>query len=251
MSKSTTAIDVQGLNLAFSYRPKTTLKKFVLDFALRKHTKSIENQIFRDFNLSIAKGTTLGVIGRNGTGKTTLLQVISGIIKPTSGRISKKGRILPLFAIGLGFDYNLTGLENIKLHANFYGQNTQTIMKDRLQSIVKFADIGDYAEAPVKYYSAGMVVRLGFAIVTHFEYDILLLDEIMHVGDADFAEKCKSYFEKIRQTDKTLIISSHNMDAIEKMCDQVVYMRGHGVDPFVGSPKEAISLYAKELHDHS
>jgi len=199
----------------------------------------------KDFNLEIYPGEVLGIIGFNGSGKSTLLKVISRITPPTSGEIYLRGRVSSLLDIGLGFHPDLTGRENIYLNGAILGMQRREI-KEKFDDIVNFADIHKFLDTPVKHYSHGMYVRLAFAIAAHLESDILLIDEVLAVGDYEFQRKCLDKINNITRSQRTVLFVSHNLAAIENLCQRtVVINRGEKV--FDGATIEAINYYSS-LH---
>jgi len=174
-------------------------------------------------SLKIKKGETLGIIGRNGSGKTTLLRLILKITQPTRGKIRLNGRIAGLLELGAGFHQDLTGRENIYLNGYVLGLKKREIT-GQIDSIIDFADIGDFIDAPVRTYSSGMYLRLGFAIAVHIDPEVLIIDEVLAVGDVGFQEKCLGKINEYKKNNKTLILVTQNTEAIKQLCDNVVWM---------------------------
>jgi len=195
----------------------------------------------KDFNLEIYPGEVLGIIGFNGSGKSTLLKVISRITPPTCGEIYIRGRVSSLLDIGLGFHPDLTGRENIYLNGAILGMRRQEI-KEKFDDIVNFADIHKFLDTPVKHYSHGMYVRLAFAIAAHLESDILLIDEVLAVGDYEFQRKCLDKINNITRSQRTVLFVSHNLAAIENLCQRTVVIH-KGAKAFDGKTTEAINYY--------
>lgn len=245
-SNNDIAVSLENICVRFKYRPKTTLKKTLLSILKPDHSALVTSDVLSDLSLEIKKGETFGIIGKNGAGKTTLGRVIAGILKPQKGTINVNGCILPLFGVGVGFDYELTGRENIELHADFYRQDADCVRNIKAPKIIEYADIGKYIDAPLKYYSSGMLVRLGFAIAIHFDFDILILDEVLQVGDADFAKKCERSIQQIKDSEKTLIIISHNMDKIQELCDRVLYLKHAATNHAVAEASVSVRHYISE-----
>jgi ABC-type polysaccharide/polyol phosphate transport system ATPase subunit len=173
----------------------------------------------RDLNLRIEPGESVGIIGPNGSGKSTLFKLIAGIIPVTSGTIVTHGRIAPMIELGVGFHLELTGRENIFLNTSFYGIS-RTETASLIERIVEFAEIGEFIDSPLKNYSTGMVMRLGFAISIHTAPDILLVDEILAVGDQHFQQKCLKRMQRFREDGRTFVFVSHSLDQIVRMCDR-------------------------------
>ena len=177
----------------------------------------------RDINLSIPKGTTVGLIGRNGSGKSTLLKIISRILYPTDGQVRVNGRVSTLLELGAGFHADYTGRENIFLNASILGFSRKDI-KEQLDDIIAFAELGDFFDNPVRNYSTGMYMRLGFAVAVHVKPDILLVDEVLAVGDLAFQDKCLDRIKEMQQRGVTIIFVSHSPKQVEKLCDHAVWL---------------------------
>ena len=217
-----------------------------VDYATDRLRKN-EFWALRDVCFELRKGETLGIIGANGSGKSTLLRLITGIYPPDSGRIAFKGRIGALIAVGAGFHPHMTGRENIYLNGTILGMTRREI-NDRLEEIIDFADIGDFLEAPVSTYSSGMRVRLGFAIAVHCEPDILLIDEVLSVGDLAFRNKSMRKMKEHRESANALVFISHNLDQIRVLCDRVIIM-DHGKIVFNGKTAEGLIAYENMSKD--
>jgi lipopolysaccharide transport system ATP-binding protein len=185
-------------------------------------------KLYREFwalkqvSFSLKKGETVGIIGRNGSGKSTLLQMICGTLTPTDGEVKVKGKIAALLELGAGFNPEFTGHENIFMAASLYGLNNEQI-RSRYQSILDFADIGDYIDQPVKTYSSGMYVRLAFAVIAHVDADILVVDEALAVGDAVFTQKCMRFIRKFKENG-TLLFVSHDANSVINLCDKAIWL---------------------------
>ena len=171
-------------------------------------------------------GQALGIIGRNGSGKSTLLKIIAGVYKPTMGTVEVNGTLAPLIELGAGFHHELTGRENILLNGLLMGYSKREML-ERQQSIIDFADIGEFIDAPVKQYSSGMYMRLAFAVATEVDPQILLVDEILAVGDIGFQEKCFERIRRFRESGKTILLVTHNMDNVQQHCDRAILI-DHG-----------------------
>jgi len=192
-------------------------------------------------SFEVKKGETFGLIGANGSGKTTLLRLINGIFPPDRGKIIVKGKIGALIAVGAGFHPHMTGRENIYLNGSVLGM-TQAEIRKNMDSIIDFAEIGDFLDAPVSTYSSGMYVRLGFAIAIHSRPDIVLVDEILAVGDAKFQRKCLDKIRDMRKSGTTFFLVSHNMQNIEAMCERAILLH-HGKQLMLGSPRDLVPTY--------
>lgn len=198
-----------------------------------------------DVNLEIKKGETVGIIGVNGSGKSTLLQMICGTLSPSSGVVKTVGRIAPLLELGAGFNAEFTGRENVYLNASLLGLTKQEI-NDRFDKIAEFADIGDFLERPVKTYSSGMFARLAFATAIHVDPEILIVDEILSVGDSRFQRKCINKFNEIRNGGCTILFVSHDDYQIRNICDKALYL-DKGVQRYFGNSDVAVQHYLSDI----
>ena len=214
-----------------------------LDF--RKNYK--EKHALNGVSFEVGKGETVGIIGTNGSGKSTMLKLITGVLTPTKGTIRVNGRISALLELGAGFNMEYTGIENIYLNGTMIGFTKEEIDL-RLQSIIDFADIGDYINQPVKSYSSGMFVRLAFAVAINIDPEILIVDEALSVGDVFFQSKCYRRFEEFKREGKTILFVSHDLSAISRYCDRAILLN-QGDKIYEGTPKEAIDIYKKVLVD--
>ena len=195
----------------------------------------------RDVSLEVAEGESLGIIGNNGAGKSTLLKLLSRITAPTSGEIEIRGRLSALVEVGSGFHPELTGRENIFLNGSMLGMTRSEIAR-KVDSIVEFAGVPEYIDVPVKRYSSGMYVRLGFSIAAHLDPDILLLDEVLAVGDIVFQAKCLDLIGQLRESGRTVVLISHDLGAIQRLCDRVILLH-HGQVVMTGAPIDVIDHY--------
>ena len=207
--------------------------------------RSKDHYALTDIDLTIYKGETVGIIGTNGSGKSTILKIITGVLSPTSGDITVDGRISALLELGAGFNMEYNGIENIYLNGTMMGFTKKEI-DEKLESILDFADIGDYVYQPCKTYSSGMFVRLAFAVAINIEPEILIVDEALSVGDVFFQAKCYHKFEEFKQAGKTILFVSHDLSSIAKYCDRVVLLN-KGIKLDEGAPKEMIDAYKKVL----
>ena len=199
----------------------------------------------RDVSFEVRKGECLGLIGRNGSGKSTTLGLIAGVLRPTSGRVETHGRICPLLELGAGFHFELTGRENIVLNGVLLGM-TRAEVEGRMDGIIAFSELGDFIHRPVRVYSSGMVARLGFSVAVHLDPDILLVDEVLAVGDLAFQRKCLARMEHFRSNGTTMVFVSHNLGDVESICDRVAFLEsGRLVE--LGEPREVISTYKEHL----
>jgi len=220
-----------------------TLVGLVKRFRTRKHRGDF--WAVRHLDFEVAPGESVGIIGRNGAGKTTTLRMLAGVTSPTEGVVSVRGRVSPLIAVGVGFHQELTGRENVYVNGTVLGMTKREI--DRLfEGIVDFAEIQDFIDTPVKFYSSGMLVRLGFAVAVAARPDVLLVDEILAVGDLPFQIKCFARMAEIRAAGTSTVVVSHNLNAVRRLCSRVVVMDA-GSPQFVGPTIEGLSVYHQLL----
>src|SRR5271170_2611705 len=203
--------------------------------------RSGEMWALRNLSFQVKEGEALGIVGHNGAGKTTILRILAGITAPTAGEITIRGRLAALIEVSSGFHPELTGIENIYLHGAMLGMRRSDIRR-KLDSIIEFAGVGRYIDVPVKRYSSGMHVRLGFAISAHLDPDILLLDEVMAVGDAAFQAKCLDRISGLRKTGRTIVFISHDLAAVYRLCDRALLL-SHGCILADGPPRQVIDQY--------
>lgn len=210
----------------------------------RRPTRS-EFWALRDVSLTIERGETLGVVGRNGAGKTTMLRMLAGVTQPTAGEVSIAGRVAPLISVGVGFRQEMSGRENVFVNGMLLGLRKQEVI-DRFDSIVDFAELGDFIDTPVKFYSSGMFMRLGFSVAVHTQPDVFLVDEVLAVGDSAFQLKCFNRMSELQQTGTTIVIVSHSLHAIRLLCPRTILMR-KGTVEFDGPTEQAIAAHQKFL----
>lgn len=219
------------------------------DFFRRRKEKNINQKevlwALKDISLEVQPGEVLGFIGPNGAGKTTALSLLAGIISPTTGKISVRGRIGALIKLGAGFHPDLTGRENVYLNGSIMGLRRAEINK-LYDDIVEFAELGTFMDTPVKRYSSGMYVRLGFAVAVHIDPEILLVDEILSVGDVSFQARCLNRIGEIREAGTTVVFVSHNLHNVASFCDRVVYLK-NGQIQCIGEPGEVLGAYTTDM----
>lgn len=227
----TNAIQVENVTKRYvigTMRHETMLREALLNMVtLRRRARATETTILalNDLSFNVEEGEVVGIIGRNGAGKSTLLKVLSRITYPTSGRIRVKGRVASLIEVGTGFHDELTGRENIYLNGSILGMRKREI-DARIDQIIDFAGVDKFVDTPIKRYSSGMRLRLGFAVAAHMEPDVLFVDEVLAVGDADFQKKCLNAMDELRSGGRTVLFVSHNMAAIENLCPRTVWIDG-------------------------
>ena len=237
---------VEGVSRRFRVYPQQTrtLKELILR---RGRLGGQDIWALQNVSVAIEPGEAVGLIGRNGSGKTTLLKLIAEIIKPTSGRIAVAGRTGSLLELGAGFHPEFTGRENVYLNGSIHGLKRDFI-RERMDEIVAFAELERSIDLPVRTYSSGMYMRLGFAVAAHLEADVLLLDEVFAVGDEEFQRKCFGKIFEFKQRGGTIVFVSHDASAVERLCERAVLLRQGRVE-FDGDVREAIARYHKQLAD--
>ncbi len=220
-------------------RPDTVRELFSKLF--RRQSSYHDFEAVKNVSLEVPPGQMLGIIGRNGSGKSTLLKIIAGVYRPTQGTVQVTGSLAPLIELGAGFHHELTGRENIVLNGLLMGYSKREML-ERQERIIEFADIGDFIDGPVKQYSSGMYMRLAFAVATEVDPQILLVDEILAVGDAGFQEKCFERIRKFRASGKTILFVGHSMTDIQEHCERVLLLE-QGSIVMDGRPEVAIAMY--------
>ncbi len=241
MSQPTIIID--HLAKLFRRQKQKTFKEFLPALLGRKSTAETFWAL-KNINLEIKKGETFGIIGPNGSGKSTLLKLIAGVTQPTKGTIKVNGRIAPLIELGAGFHPELTGRENIYLNGVILGLKRAEI-KAHFNEIVDFAELWDFIDQPIKHYSSGMYLRLAFAVAVHTNPDILLVDEILAVGDQSFQKKCFNKMEEFQKNGVTIVYVTHALDSLEGFCDRAMLLE-RGDMKIIGSVNKVVSQYRAE-----
>lgn len=188
-------------------------------------------RVLNNINLDVVRGQSVGIIGENGAGKSTLLKVLTGVIQPTQGRVMVHAKIAAMLELGAGFQPDFSGMENVRMKASLMGLTARELA-DRLDDILEFADIGEYIHEPVKHYSSGMVVRLGFAVITACRPDLLITDEVLAVGDESFQKKCIRWLQQYLEQGGTLLLVSHSMYVVQKLCQKALWVHGGGVEQY-------------------
>ena len=242
MKDSSVVISIENVTQRFRViheRPDSVRELFAKFF--RKQVRYSEFEAVNNVSFSVRSGEMIGIIGRNGSGKSTLLKVIAGIYKPTTGRVNVRGAIAPLIELGAGMHGELTGRENILLNGLLMGYSKQQMLK-REQKIIEFAEIGDFIDVPTKQYSTGMYMRLAFSVATEVDPDILIIDEILAVGDMSFQQKCFERLKQFRRAGKTIVLVTHVMNQIAENCDRAILLdKGRVVTE--GVPEQVVNLY--------
>src|SRR5436190_7945367 len=242
-----TAIAVE--NVSKKFRLSSHKIRSIKEGALRLGRTSYEDfWALKEISLTIEAGETIGILGHNGSGKSTLLKCVSGILKPTTGQVRLRGRIASLLELGAGFHPDLTGRENVYINASFLGIPRKEIAR-HFDDIVAFAELEHFIDQQVKYYSTGMYVRLGFAVAINVDPDILLVDEVLAVGDEVFQKKCIDRVEELQNEGKTILFVTHAADLARKLCDRVIVL-DHGDMVANGVPGESIRIFREYLHGH-
>lgn len=237
-------IELKKVDLTFNVRKDSglTLKEFIVRGMFRKSVNpKMQVHALRGVDLSIGHGERVGIIGHNGAGKSTILKLLAGIYPPTGGERIVQGRISSLFDIALGFEGDATGWENINYRSFLQGETPKTV-RAKTQSIADFSELGDFLDMPVRYYSAGMSVRLAFSIATAIEPEILLVDEVLSVGDLAFREKARRRMEEMMSKASIIVMVSHDLHSLGKMCERLVWI-DHGTIRAMGSAAKIIAEY--------
>ena len=238
------AISVKDISKVYKLydKPSDRLKE---GLGLVRGKRFREHRALDHVSFHVRKGETVGIIGTNGSGKSTILKIITGVLNPTEGQVTVAGRISALLELGAGFNMEYTGLENVYLNGTMIGFTEEEIDR-KLEDILSFADIGDFIHQPVKTYSSGMFVRLAFAVAINIEPEILIVDEALSVGDVFFQAKCYHKFEEFKKQGRTILFVSHDLSSISKYCDRVVLLN-KGVKMAEGGSKEMVDLYKRLL----
>ena len=244
MTMGETTIQVDHVSKVYRLyeKPRDRIKEA---FSLSRKVYYKEHYALQDVSFSVCRGETVGIIGVNGAGKSTILKIITGVLNPTQGNVAVNGRISALLELGAGFNMEYTGIENVYLNGTMIGFSREEIDK-KLDDILAFADIGDFVYQPVKTYSSGMFVRLAFAVAINIDPEILIVDEALSVGDAFFQVKCYHKFEEFKRQGRTILFVSHDLGSIQKYCDRVVLL-DKGRKLAEGAPKDMIDLYKKVM----
>jgi len=246
---STSAIELRNVSKIYRRyggRQFSTLKSALLSGDLVRRLKPEETfQALRDVSFSVQKGCTYGVVGRNGSGKSTALKLVAGITKPTLGTVTVEGRISALIELGAGFHPEISGRENVFINGIMLGLSKREI-QNRFSEIVEFAEMTEFIDAPVKTYSSGMYMRLGFAVAIHVDPDVLLVDEVLAVGDEGFTHKCLDKFGEFKRRGKTILLVTHSLGLVERFCDEAVWLDA-GEKKAEGDPTRVVGTYVTDV----
>ncbi len=240
-------IELKNVSKRFeiTHQKRDTVKENFIGFIKGDNTHTESLWALKDINLDIKSGQCVGIVGENGSGKTTLLKLMGRILEPTTGEISINGKVAPLLSLGVGFESDLTAKENVYLYGSIMGL-TEKQIDERYDDIVEFSELGRFMDAQLKTFSSGMKIRLGFATAINIDCDILLVDEVLSVGDGAFQKKCLEEFDKFKRRGKTIVYVSHGMGTIKKYCDKVLFLHEGKVRIF-GDTLDVIPLYKKHL----
>jgi len=239
---------VELAQVSVRYRVPHEVVPSLKEYAIRRLQGRVifrELWAVRDVSLEVPRGEIFGIIGRNGAGKSTLLKVVARVLKPASGRVVVRGSVVPLLEVGAGFHPELTARENVYLNAMLLGRSRREIDAS-FEAIMDFADLWEFVDAPLRTFSSGMTVRLGFAVATAWEPDILLIDEVLAVGDEPFQRKCHARIDEFCQNGTTLIMVSHHGDTVQDICGRAMWL-DHGVVRAVGDSRDVVTKYREEI----
>ena len=229
-----------SMRYLMTYDHIQSIKEYIVQM-LRGKIKYEEFWALKNVSFEVERGEVVGIIGHNGAGKSTLLKVISGILKPTGGELEVHGNVVPMLELGSGFDHDLTGRENIFLNGSILGYS-EKYLKEKYEQIVEFSELGKFIDVPIRNYSSGMLMRLAFSIATVVQPEILIVDEILAVGDAAFQEKSKARMLELMSGGTTVLFVSHSLEQIREMCDRVIWLE-HGQIKAIGATKEICDAY--------
>jgi len=248
MTRAIELTNVSKVYRKYSGKQFATLKSALLQRSILRDLQPSETfPALADVSFAVSKGSTYGVIGRNGSGKSTALKLVAGITKPTSGVVRVQGRISALIELGAGFHPEISGRENVFINGIMLGLSKREI-QERFDEIVDFAELREFIDAPVKTYSSGMYMRLGFAVAIHVDPDVLLVDEVLAVGDEGFTHKCLDKFAEFRRRNKTILLVTHSLALVERFCDEALWLdAGRAMDH--GDPKRVVGSYLTKVEE--
>ena len=235
---------IKADNISVCYKMPHDRIQSIKEYVVALMKKKLKYEQFRALNgvsFEISKGEVIGIVGSNGAGKSTLLKVISGILRPTEGSVSLEGNVVPMLELGSGFDFDLSGRENIFLNGAILGYS-ESFLKEKYNDIVEFSELGEFINIPVRNYSSGMIMRLAFSIASQVVPDILIVDEILAVGDAAFQEKSYARMVELMGHGTTVLLVSHNIEQIRRLCDRVIWL-DHGQVRAIGETQEICDAY--------
>lgn len=243
---------IEAENITVSFKMMKDRVKSIKEYAVQLLKGNIRYEEFlalKDVSFNIDKGEVMGIIGRNGAGKSTLLKVVSGILKPSSGKITLKGNVVPMLELGSGFDFDLSGRENVFLNGSILGYD-EKFLKSKFDEILEFSELGEFIDVPIRNYSSGMVMRLAFSVASLVNPEILIVDEILAVGDSAFQEKSKAKMSELMSGGTTVLFTSHSIEQIKEMCDRVLWL-DHGTVMDIGKPDEICDKYEEFIKQES
>ena len=248
MTPAIELLNVSKVYRRYGGRQFSTLKSALLQRSILRDLQPSETfPALTDVSFSVPKGSTYGVMGRNGSGKSTALKLVAGITKPTSGTVQVEGRISALIELGAGFHPEISGRENVFINGIMLGLTKREI-QERFDEIVDFAELREFIDAPVKTYSSGMYMRLGFAVAINVNPDVLLVDEVLAVGDEGFTHKCLDKFAEFKRSNKTILLVTHSLNLIERFCDEALWLdNGHAMSH--GDPKRVVGAYLTKVEE--
>ena len=238
-------VEVNDVSMMFRlYRENVdSLKEFLIK-KIKRQIAYDEFWALKNVSFQVGKGEAVGLVGKNGSGKSTLLKTIAGVLKPTKGNVLVRGTVAPMIELGAGFDMDLTAKENIFLNGALLGY-PKDMLEENMERIIEFSELDQFMDVPIKNFSSGMIARLGFAVATIYTPDILIVDEILSVGDQHFQEKCFNKMRELKREGKTMVFVTHSMDSVKKLCDRAVWL-SNGVVRMDGNTNEVVDEYLKE-----
>lgn len=240
-------IEFRDVSKRFQLHEGQTLREF-FPLLFRRKDAPPPFYALRNVSFSIGRGEVVGIVGRNGSGKSTILKLIAGVMAPTEGEVIVRGRVSPLIELGAGFHPDLTGRENIHMNGSILGMSAREI-KERFDEIVEFAELHEFVDTPVKRYSSGMYMRLGFSVAVHANPEILLVDEVLSVGDAYFQDKCLDRMAEFKKQGVTIVVVSHSMELVTEFCDRAMIL-DHGKLLDAGEPSAMVEEYLETIPHH-
>ena len=247
MGKYTLKVDDVSIRFNLSKEKVDNLKELLIKKVKGEKIRFNEFWALKNISFELQKGDRLGILGLNGAGKSTLLKIIAGVYKPTSGKVTRHGHIAPMIELGAGFDSNYTGRENIFLYGSVLGLS-RSFLEEKYDEILEFSELGDFIDVPIKNYSSGMKARLGFSIATVVEPEILILDEVLSVGDAKFRKKCEKKMKKMFDHGVTVLFVSHSLAQVKRLCNKAIILE-HGQLIDKGDIDDVVEIYEKKIGD--